>query len=83
MAIDQHPDAILLGIHQPGMGGNQLLARLRLEASLSGVPVVALSADALPDDMQRGVAAGFDDYLTKPVQAEKLFECLLRLVGRQ
>ena len=83
MAIDEHPDAILLGIHPPGMGGNELLARLRLEASLAGVPVVALSADALPEDIQRGVAAGFDDYLTKPVRAEKLFECLLRLVGRQ
>ena len=65
------------------MSGHELLARLRQEATLSGVPVVALSADAMPEDIQRGVAAGFDDYLTKPVQAEKLFECLLRLVGRQ
>jgi PAS domain S-box-containing protein len=81
-AIEEHPDTILVGTHLPGMSGQELLARLRQEATLVGVPVVALGDDPMPEDIQRATA-GFDDYLTKPVQAEKLFECLLRLVGRR
>lgn len=61
------PDAILLDIHLPGMDGYAVLEALRADPATAAIPVIALSADAMPDDIQRGLEAGFRAYLTKPV----------------
>lgn len=78
LALQARPELILTDIQMPGMGGHELLARLRAEPSLCHIPVVAISADALPDSVARGLAAGFADYLTKPVQMEALHAVVLR-----
>jgi CheY-like chemotaxis protein len=77
------PALILTDIQMPGMDGFELLARLRAEPATQHVPVVAISADALPASVERGRAAGFADYLTKPVEMEALHAVLQGLVTRQ
>lgn len=70
------PDAILMDIHLPGMDGYAVLAALQADPQTRDIPVIALSADALPIDVERGLQAGFRDYLTKPVGAEALMAAL-------
>ena len=72
LARDERPDLILLDIGLPGMSGFELLAWLRREPELADTPVIAISANALPSDVERGLVAGFDDYLTKPIDVHKL-----------
>jgi PAS domain S-box-containing protein len=72
LARARRPDIILLDIHLPGMDGYQVLQRLRADAGLRDIPVIALSADAMPHDVQRGLAAGFDRYIAKPVDLTEL-----------
>lgn len=74
------PDLILMDIHLPGMNGFQALEALRRTPRLDATPVVALSANAMPADIDRGLAAGFNDYLTKPIDIDKLSRMLEALL---
>ncbi|MEX2177923.1 MAG: response regulator [Gemmatimonadaceae bacterium] len=77
------PDLVLLDISLPGMDGNEILARLRADATLRGLPVVALTAHAMAGDRERFLAAGFDDYITKPIVDEtRLFDAIDRLLKK-
>jgi CheY-like chemotaxis protein len=58
------------------MDGYEVLKRLRADPATAGLQVVALSANAKPDDLARGHAAGFDDYLTKPLDVARLLALL-------
>jgi CheY-like chemotaxis protein len=66
------PDVILLDIHLPGMDGYAVLQALQEDPDTRAIPVIALSADAMPIDVERGLAAGFREYLTKPIQLREL-----------
>jgi signal transduction histidine kinase/CheY-like chemotaxis protein len=69
----QHlPDLILLDVHLPDMGGDQVLRLLREEPDLADIPVVAISADATPDQVRRMMEAGARAYLTKPLEVKQL-----------
>jgi len=74
------PDLILTDIQMPGMDGFELMARLQADPLTRHIPVAAISADALPASVERGRAAGFIDYLTKPVEMAEL-HALLRRTG--
>jgi PAS domain S-box-containing protein len=77
LARQLRPSLILLDINLPGIDGYEVLARLRADAATASIPVVALSANAMPADIERGQRAGFVRYLTKPVRMEDL-SALLR-----
>ncbi|MBP7338569.1 MHYT domain-containing protein [Niveispirillum sp.] len=62
------PDIIILDINLPGMDGFEVLARLRADPATAPIPALALSANALPREVERGKAAGFHRYLTKPLR---------------
>ena len=61
------PDLVLLDIQLPGEDGYQLLAKLKAAVPLGRPPVVALTAHAMSGDREKAMAAGFDGYLTKPI----------------
>lgn len=77
LARQHHPAMVLLDLHLPDMPGEQVLARLRDDPATASVPVVIVSADATPGQVQRLLSAGAAAYLTKPIDVREL----LRLVG--
>jgi PAS domain S-box-containing protein len=83
LVAERRPDVILLDIHLPGMDGYQILAQLRADPHRRDITVIALSADAMPHDIQRGLAAGFDRYLTKPVDLAELLGALDEVLPRR
>lgn len=78
-----HPALILMDIQMPGMDGLAAIRRLRSssDASVASVPIVALTALAMPGDRDRCLAAGADDYLSKPVPLPKLVETIRNLLA--
>jgi PAS domain S-box-containing protein len=72
LAFSEQPALILLDIQLPGIDGFEVLRRLRAAASTRATPVIAISANAMPADIRQGMEAGFDAYLTKPLEVEQL-----------
>ncbi|MCX6607138.1 MAG: PAS domain S-box protein [Acidobacteria bacterium] len=76
LARANHPDVILMDINLPGFSGIEALRILREDPATADIPVVALSANAMPRDIEKGLEAGFFRYLTKPIQLNQLMETL-------
>ena len=66
------PQVILLDIHLPGLSGMDALAILRADAATANIPVIALTANAMPSDRERALEAGFYRYVTKPISVREL-----------
>lgn len=81
VARTEHPDLIILDINLPGMDGYEALKVLQQDPNTQGIPVIALSANAMKHDVKRGLEAGFDDYLTKPVVYAELIAVLNKLLA--
>ncbi len=73
------PDLILIDMQLPDFDGFEVLRRVRAHAETADIPCIALSANAMPDDIERGLAAGFDDYWTKPIKFKPFLDALDRL----
>jgi PAS domain S-box-containing protein len=71
-----HPVLILMDIQLPGMDGLKATRRLRADPDFRSVPIIALTALAMPGDRERCLAAGANDYLTKPVSLKKLSQMI-------
>ena len=67
LAIDNGPDLVLMDIQLPDIDGVEALGRLRANERSATLPVLALTAQAMEGDRERFLAAGFDGYLSKPV----------------
>ena len=76
MVRQQHPDLILLDLHLPDLPGEEVLRRLWADPRTRDLPVAVLSADAMPEQRQRLVAAGAVAYLTKPVDIRQLLQLI-------
>ncbi len=76
MARQERPALILLDINLPDVDGFEALRRLRADERTRTIPVIALTANAMPRDVQRGREAGFADYLTKPLDVARFLEVL-------
>jgi PAS domain S-box-containing protein len=70
------PEVILMDINLPGISGIEALRILRNDATTAHIPVVALSANAMPRDIEKGLAAGFFRYLTKPIKVGEFTDTL-------
>jgi CheY-like chemotaxis protein/signal transduction histidine kinase len=71
-----HIDLILMDIMMPEMDGFEAMRHIRARDDLKSVPIIALTAKAMPDDRQRCLDAGANDYITKPIDIEKLLSLL-------
>ena len=67
LALEHQPDLVLMDIQLPDIDGVEALARLRADERSASLPVLALTAQAMEGDRERFLAAGFDCYLSKPV----------------
>lgn len=81
--LASRPDLVLLDISLPGMDGNEILHRIRRDVTLRDLPVIALTAHAMAGDREKFLAAGFDDYITKPIVDEnQLYAAIARLLKK-
>jgi PAS domain S-box-containing protein len=76
LARTSRPDVILMDINLPGMSGIKAMQILRADTATAHIPVVALSANAIPRDIERGLEAGFFRYLTKPIKVNEFLDTL-------
>lgn len=76
MAIAHRPDVILLDINLPDISGHAALAALRSNSLTCHLPVIALSSNAYPNQIQQGLEAGFFRYLTKPFKLDELMNII-------
>jgi two-component system cell cycle response regulator DivK len=67
MAIERKPDLVLMDIQLPGINGIEALKQLRADPALARVPVIAFTASVTPTDRSQISAAGFDAFLSKPI----------------
>ena len=82
LASQHHPDFILLDIHLPDINGDVVLRHLKDNTATRDIPVVILSADATPSQIERLLAAGAEDYLTKPLDLKQFFSVLEKIMSR-
>lgn len=78
LAERERPDLVLMDMSLPVMDGWEATRRIRANPSLAHVPIIGLSAHAMNGDAEKALAAGCDDYLTKPLNDDLLFEKLER-----
>jgi PAS domain S-box-containing protein len=76
LARAKRPDVILMDINLPGISGIDALSILRGDPATAHIPVVALSANAMPRDIEKGLLAGFFRYLTKPIKVNEFMQTL-------
>lgn len=82
MARTEAPALILMDLSLPVIDGWEATRRLKAEATTQGIPVIALSAHAMAGDREKAIAAGCDDYDTKPVELPRLLEKISNLLTR-
>ncbi|CAN1213471.1 response regulator [Tumidithrix helvetica PCC 7403] len=75
---EQLPDLILLDLSLPKVDGWEVARRLKADQRTAAIPIVAVTAHAMKGDKEAAIAAGCDDYLTKPLDIEQLEICVKR-----
>ena len=72
VASSSSPDLVLMDLQLPGIGGHEALLRMRSDPRCREIPVVAVTAFAMKDDIERADEAGFDGYIAKPISVRAL-----------
>lgn len=83
LAVEKHPEVIFLDLKMPDMDGFETAAALEADESTRGIPVVAVSAQAMLGDRERALAAGCDEYMMKPVDPVLLVETLKKYIPNE
>jgi len=81
MAAAERPDLILMDLELPGVDGWEATRRLKGDPDTRSIPIIALSAHALAGSREKALAAGCDEFDTKPVEFERLMGKVRRLLG--
>ncbi len=74
LAVAHKPDIILLDINLPGIDGYEVFKRLKMLKETKAIPIIAVSAHAMPRDIEKGLSLGFSDYITKPIDIQNFIE---------
>ena len=80
LAMEHKPDIILLDINLPGMDGYEVLRKLRLSEVTKDISVIAVSANVMEKDIEKALAAGFDQYITKPININELLNTIQNIL---
>ena len=81
LARSEKPDIILMDMSLPVMDGWEATRRVKSDATTRAVPVIGLTSHAMSGDREKAIAAGCDDYDTKPVELERLIGKIEKLIG--
>ena len=81
LASERRPDLILMDIQLPDIDGIEALRRIRQDATLDAVAVIAVSASVMPDDQQKIVTSGFDAFVTKPINLKQFLDTVKRFLA--
>lgn len=81
VAEREHPDLILMDLSLPVIDGWEATRRLKANAALKHIPIIALSAHAMMGDAEKALQSGCDDYLSKPLDEDLLFAKLAKFLG--
>jgi CheY-like chemotaxis protein len=76
----ERPDLILMDIQMPGMNGLDMIRQLRAHSEWARIPIIALTALAMPGDRERCLEAGADEYLSKPASLKTLMQIMQALL---
>jgi two-component system cell cycle response regulator DivK len=82
MAGEHMPDLILLDLQMPVMGGLAVIQELRKTPELSKLKVIAVTSFAMKGDREKALEAGFDEYVTKPIDTRKFVELVKSIIPR-
>jgi len=80
LAIDKKPDLVLMDIQLPGINGMEALRQVRGDPGCAKIPVVAFTASVTPTDRSQISAAGFDAFISKPINLKEFLETVKRLL---
>ena len=83
LAAEHTPDLVLMDIRLPDIDGAEALSRLRADERTASIPVLAVTAQAMQSDRERFLAAGFDSYLSKPVDVAELLQAVREHCSRE
>ncbi len=81
LARRHRPDLILLDIRLPDIPGTEVVRQLKADTATSAIPVIAVTAFAMPGDRTKTLEAGCDDYISKPYNVRDLLELVERYIG--
>jgi len=81
MALSERPDIILMDLEMPRVDGWEATRRLKADPQTRGIPIIALSAHALAGEREKALAAGCDEFDTKPIEFERLVATLRRVLA--
>lgn len=80
LAREHQPALVLLDIHLPGIDGIETFRRLRADPATAAIPVIAVTASAMPDDQAHIEEVGFDRYLSKPINIKVFLEAVKEVI---
>jgi len=80
LVIDKKPDLVLMDIQLPGINGMEALRQVRADPGCARIPVVAFTASVTPTDRSQISAAGFDAFISKPINSKEFLETVKRLL---
>ena len=83
MVRDQAPDLILMDVQLPGMDGLTLTSKLREDPATRDIIIIALTASAMKDNHEKGLQAGCDGYITKPIDTRAFPNTIARFLGSE
>jgi CheY-like chemotaxis protein len=80
---ERKPDVILLDLNMPVLDGFATLRKIRVDPQSAGLPVLAVTASAMRGDKEKALEAGFDGYLSKPIQSSVLYNEMDRILSKR